>query len=162
MPGKFTLNETLNTLRAIFEKHKHERVCVLGTICVGKSTLISHLLDYNCADIDGFADDLPEEETAYLKRLLQKSWTTETGDEIDRLVYKYVKIKPDCPLFTTVILDCEAVVYLDISDELLAEHCKKRGDSFEDAKNIKDAIENDWNDHKARNDKTFYYLTVTE
>ena len=162
MPGKFTFNETLNALRAIFEKHKNERVCVLGTICVGKSTLINHLLDYNCTDIDGFANDLPEEETAYLSQLLQKSWTTETGNEIDRLVYKYVKVKPGCPFFTTVILDCEAVVYLDISDELLAEHCKKRGDRFEDAKKIKETIENDWNDHRARDDKTFYYLTVTE
>ena len=33
--GSFTIIETINTLKAIFEKHKEERVCVIGTICVG-------------------------------------------------------------------------------------------------------------------------------
>jgi hypothetical protein len=61
------------------------------------------------------------------------------------LIYKFCKVKPGCPLFTSVIVDCEAVVYLDISDELLAVHCEKRGSSFEDSKNIKEAIEGDWN-----------------
>lgn len=48
--------------------------------------------------------------------------------------YKYAKIIPGCPMFGTVIVDCEAVVYLDISDDLLIEYCKKRGESFKDAK----------------------------
>ena len=94
--------------------------------------------------------------------LAKEPWTTECGNEIDRLVYKYAKVKPGYPLFTTVIIDCEAVIYLDISDDLLTEHCKKRGYSFEDSKSIKEAIEGDWNSHKAKNDKVFYYLTVTE
>jgi hypothetical protein len=84
------------------------------------------------------------------------------GDEVDRLVYEKVKIKPGFPLFGTVILDCEAEVYLDIDDDLLMEHCKKRGASFTDAKNMKKAIEGDWNNHKEKNEKVFYYLKVTE
>ena len=163
MSGRFTVNETLNTLKAIFEKHKDERVCVLGTICVGKSTLLNQLPEYKCEDLDDVLwPSIPEEEKNLMNQLLKEPWTTELGNEIDRLIYKYGKVKPGCPLFTSVILDCEAVVYLDISDDILADHCKKRGDSFEDSKNIKEAIEGDWNYHKAKNDKIFYYLTVSE
>lgn len=163
MAGKFTVNETLNTLRVILEKHKEDRVCVIGTTCAGKSTLLNQLPEYNCEDLDEVLwPNIPEEEKELMNHLLKMPWTTELGNEIDRLVYKFGRVKPGYPLFSTVILDCEAVVYLDISDELLAAHCEKRGVGFEDSKNIKEAIEGDWNNHKLKNDKIFYYLTVTE
>ena len=162
MPGNFTIIETLNTLKAIFEKHKDERVCVIGTPCVGKSTLLEHLPD-NCEDLDSVLwPNIPAGEMVLFNELIKKPWTIECGNEIDRLIYKFCKIKPGCPLFTSVIVDCEAVVYLDISNDLLAKHCEKRGSSFEDSKNIKEAIENDWNSHKEKGDKIFYYLSVTE
>ena len=163
MSGKFTIIETLNTLKAIFEKHKNERVCVLGTICVGKTTILGQLAEYNCEDLDDVLwPIIPKEETEYLNELLAKPWTTECGNEVDRLTYKYAKVKIGYPLFSTVIVDCEAVVYLDISDEILAKHCEKRRTSFEDSKNIKQAIERDWDNHKSKGNKTFYYLTITE
>jgi len=156
----FTSEETINTLKAIFEKHRNERVCVLGTICAGKSTLLKQLSGYNCLDMDDeLWPSLTQEETAFLN---QTPWTEEMGDEIDRLAYKYLMVKPGYPLFTTVILDCEAVVYLDISDRLLMAHCEKRGESFTDAKSIKEAIESDWNAHKAENKKIFYYVMLTQ
>jgi broad-specificity NMP kinase len=163
MPGRFTVDETLNTLKAIFEKHKNERVCVIGTVCVGKSTLLNQLEDYNCEDLDAVLwPFIPEDEMSLFSKSAKEPWSSEFGKEIDRLIYKYAKVKPGKPLFTTVIIDCEAVVYLDISDDLLADHCKKRGDSYEDSKKIKEAIEGDWNNHKDKNDKILYYLTVTE
>lgn len=163
MSGKFTMNETLTTLKAIFEKHKDERVCVLGTTCVGKSTLLHQLPEYNCEDLDSVLwPNIPSEEKVLFDQLLQKPWTKELGDEVDRLTYKFAKVKKGCPLFTTVIIDCEAIVYLDISDELLLSHCNKRGVSFEDSKKMKEAIEADWNNHKEKNNIKFYYLTVTE
>lgn len=154
MRGVFTVNETINTLKAIFEKHKNERVCVIGTVCVGKSTILNQLQEYHCEDLDAVLwPYIPIEEMALFSKLSKEPWSIEFGNEIDRLIYKYAKIKPGSPLFTTVIVDCEAVVYLDISDELLAEHCLKRGDSFKDSKQIKEAIEGDWNNHKEKNDK---------
>jgi len=61
------------------------------------------------------------------------------------------------------MLDCEAVVYLDISEKLLKEHCKKRGDTnIIDALFVKKYIEMNLNNHEAKNGKVFYYLTVTE
>jgi len=162
MPGNFTINETINTLNAIFEKHKNDRVCVIGTPCVGKTTLLKHLPN-NCEDLDSVLwPHIPEDEMKLFHQLSQKPWTLEFSNEIDRLIYKFSKVKIGCPLFTSVIVDCEAVVYLDISDEILATHCKKRNESFEDSKKIKKAIENDWNNHKAKNNKLFYYITVTE
>jgi len=163
MPGIFTINETLNTLKAIFEKHNDERVCVIGTVCAGKSTILNKLAEYGCEDLDAVVWPLiPEDEMVVFNQLAKDPWSEDFGNEIDRLIYKYAKVKPGNPLFTSVIIDCEAVVYLDISDDLLAAHCKERGVSYEDAKKIKEAIEGDWNNHKGINEKTFYYLTITE
>ncbi len=158
MSGNFTLKETINTLEAIFERHKNERIYVLGTTCCGKSTLISQIP--NCVDMDSIAFiDITAEESAIIN---QTPWTKEVGDMVDKIVYRNVKIQPGFPVFGTVIVDCEVVVYLDISDELLAKHCEKRGASFQDAKQMKEAIEEDWNNHKAQNSKLFYYITMLE
>ena len=74
----------------------------------------------------------------HMKEIIEFS---ELGDFIDRLVYERISVKPGHPLFTTIIVECDVVIYLDISEALLAEHCKKRGNSFTDAKNVKDAVE---------------------
>ena len=158
MPAEFTIDETINTLKAIFEKHVNDRVFVLATICCGKTTLVSKIP--NCMDADDIAFvDITEKELAIIS---QVPWTKEVGDTVDSLVYRNVKIKPGYPVFGTVIVDCEVVVYLDINDDLLAEHCKKRGKIFTDAKNIKEAIERDWNYHKAQKNKMFYHVTMHE
>lgn len=73
-----------------------------------------------------------------------------------------ITIKAGYPLFSTIIVDCDVVVYLDISNELLVEHCKKRGNDFTDAKNVKEAVEEDWNSHREKGGKTFYYLVLVE
>ncbi len=158
MPGIFTADDTISTLNAIFEKHRHERVLVLATICCGKTTLVSKIPD--CVDADDMAfSDITQEE---LEIINQTPWTKEVGDTVDNLVYRNVKIQPGHPVFGTVIVDCEAVVYLDINDDLLLKHCEKRNKSFEDAKSIKEALEGDWNNHKFQNIKKFYYVTMLE
>lgn len=40
--------ETINALKAIFEKHENERICVLATTCCGKTTLLRQIP--NCVD----------------------------------------------------------------------------------------------------------------
>lgn len=158
MSGQFTINETINTLKAIFEKHKEERIYVLATICCGKTTLIERIP--NCVDMDSIAFvNITEEEATILNKT---PWTKEVGDMVDSLVYRNVKVRPGYPVFGTVIVDCDVVVYLDINDELLKKHCKKRNADFADAKKIKEAIEDDYNNHKSMNDKLFYYVTMLE
>lgn len=158
MSGQFTIKETINTLKAIFEKHKTERIYVLATICCGKTTLIQQIT--NCVDMDSIAFvNITDKEAAILNKT---PWTKEVGDMVDSLVYRNVKVQPGHPVFGTVIVDCDVVVYLDISDELLEKHCKKRNVNFTDAIKIKEAIESDWNNHKLKNDKLFYYVTMLE
>lgn len=150
--------ETINALNAIFDKHKKERICVLGTTCCGKTSLLKQIPDGIDLD-DELWPQLSKEEAEFIS---QKPWTNEIGDFIDKLVYEKISVKVGHPLFTTIIVDCDVVVYLDISDELLAEHCKKRGNNFSDSKNVKNSIEEDWNNHRKKGGKTFYYLTMTE
>ena len=158
MAIQISAQETVNALHAIFERHKKDRICVLGTTCCGKTTLLKQIP--GCVDLDEeLWPQLTGEEADFISR---KPWTKEIGDFIDNLVYERISVKPGHPLFTTIIVDCEAVVYLDINDALLAEHCRKRENSFTDAKKVKDAVEEDWNHHREKGGKTFYYLFVTE
>ena len=49
--------------------------------------------------------------------------------------------------------------------ELLAvesQHCKKRGTPFQDAKNVKRAIEDTLNIQRENDEKIFYYLNITK
>ena len=161
MVKNFTSAETVNALKIIFEKHQSERICVIGTMCCGKTTLIKQLPQYNCIDVDDeFWPQIPEKE---IKILSQTPITKKIFDSIYKLMCEKVTVKPGFPLFGVAILDCEVVVYLDISEKLLEEHCIKRGDtSFADALFIKKCIEEYWNTHKKKSEKTFYCLTITE
>ena len=158
MSIKVSNQEIINSLKATFEMHKNERICVLGTTCCGKTTLLRQIP--NCIDLDdALWPQLTIEEADFIS---QKPWTKEIGDYIDKIVYERITIKAGYPLFSTIIVDCDVVVYLDISNELLAEHCKKRGADFIDARNVKEAVEQDWNSHRERGGKTFYYLVLVE
>ena len=158
MALKTSAQETINALNAIFEKHKEERICVLGTTCCGKTTLLRQMK--HCVDLDDeLWPQLTKEEADFIS---QKPWTNEIGDFIDKLVYERVSVMAGHPLFTTIIVDCDVVIYLDISDALLEKHCKIRGVDFADSKNVKEAVEEDWNHHREKGGKTFYYLMVTE
>lgn len=156
MEIEMPLQETINELKAIFEKHTNERICVLGTTCCGKSTLQEQIP--GTVDMDEVLwPQLTKDEEAYI---CQKPWTKEIGNFTNTLVKERVTIQQGRPLFSLILLECEVIVYLDISDELLKEHCKKRGSEFRDAKNVKDAIERAWNSQQKNQNKTFYYLHI--
>jgi len=154
-------NETVNALKTIFEKHKNERVCVIGTMCCGKTTLINQLPEYNCVDVDD--EFWPQISQKEIERLSETPITYATMDYIFKHMHEKITIKPGRPMFGVLILDCEVVVYLDISEELLKKHCHTRGDTtLRDALFVKKLVEENWHDHKERNEKTFYYLTIAE
>lgn len=158
MAIKTSVQDTINALNVIFEKHKNDRVCVLATTCCGKSTLQEQIS--GTVDMDEVLwPQLTKDEEAYI---CQKPWTREIGNFTSKLVKERVTVKAGQPIFSLILLDCEVIVYLDISDELLAEHCKKRGSAFQDAKNVKNAIENTVNSQRENNDRVIYYLNVTE
>lgn len=127
----------IEELMQIFNDNKDKRICVLGTTCTGKSTLITNANIGVDMDKEIFPL-LTEEETEYVCRT---PWTEEIGNKMDELVRAKLSIKPGTPMFGTVLLDCDLIVYLHIDDELLFERTKLRNADFNNAKNMQQKIE---------------------
>lgn len=127
----------INNLKNILENNKNKRVCVVGTSCTGKTTYLEYAKDG--LDMDKIIFPLlSQEEKEYV---CQTPWTEEIGKEMDRLVKERIQIQAGQPVFGTVIIDCDLIVYLNISEELLRQRTKSRNISFDDAKRMKDNIE---------------------
>ena len=127
----------IEELRQLFIDNKDKRICVLGTTCTGKTTLINESKMGVDMDEEIFPL-LTEEETEYV---CQTPWTEEIGNKMDELVRTRLSIKPGVPMFGTVLLDCDLIVYLHITDDLLLERTKSRNVDFNNAKNMQLKIE---------------------
>lgn len=133
---KDNLAETLNIL---LEENKDKRIIVIGTTCTGKTTLLKNIK--NAYDMDDLVFPLlTKEEEEYV---CQSPWTPEIGKTMGRLVKERVKAEKGKPLFGTVLLDCDLIVYLKITDKRLKERVSSRNSVFEDAKNMQKSIENE-------------------
>lgn len=127
----------IEELRQIFIDNKDKRICVLGTTCTGKTTLINE--SNMGVDMDEEIFSLiTEEENEYV---CQTPWTEEIGNTMDELVRTRLRINPGVPMFGTVLLDCDLIVYLHITDDLLLERTKSRNVDFNNAKNMQLKIE---------------------
>jgi len=127
----------IEELRQLFIDNKDKRICVLGTTCTGKTTLINE----SNMGVDMDEEIFPlltEEETEYV---CQTPWTEEIGNKMDELVRTRLRINPGVPMFGTVLLDCDLIVYLHITDDLLLERTKSRNVDFNNAKNMQLKIE---------------------
>lgn len=131
------MNSNMEDLLRIFDENKNKRICVLGTTCTGKSTFISRM---NIGeDMDKLIFPLlTQDESDYV---CQTPWTEEIGNVMDELVLTKLTIKPGIPLFGTVLLPCDLIVYLHINDELLLERTTLRNVDFDNAKNMQSKIE---------------------
>ena len=130
---------SIENLVTIFQQNRDKRICVLGTTCTGKTTIINEAN----VGIDMDAEIFPlltEEETEYVCRT---PWTEEIGAKMDELVRTKLTIQRGVPMFGTVLLDCDLIVYLHISDELLLERTRLRNVDFMNAKNMQQKIENE-------------------
>lgn len=121
----------------IFEENRDKRICVLGATCTGKTTLIKGTNIGLDMDEEIFPL-LTQEETEYVCRT---PWTQEIGNRMDELVRTKLSIKQGTPMFGTVLLDCDLIVYLHINDDLLLERTKLRNTDFSNAKNMQLKIE---------------------
>ncbi len=131
--------ELINELSRILADNKNKRIVVVGTTCTGKSTFLNNI--ENAHDMDELVfPKLTKEEHDYV---CQHPWTPEIGETMDRLVKENIKIESGKPVFGTVVLDSDLIVYLHISDELLKKRTELRGANFEDAKNMQKQIEED-------------------
>lgn len=127
----------INDLKKVLEQNTDKRVCVVGTSCTGKSTYLKSAK--NGLDMDEIIFPLlTEQEKEYV---CQTPWTEEIGQTMNRLVRERIKIQPGQPVFGTVIIDCDLIVYLNISDDLLRKRIQRRGVNYNDVKMMKDNIE---------------------
>ncbi len=133
------IEASIDNLLTIFNENSNKRICVLGTTCTGKTTLINELNIGIDMDKEIFPL-LTQQETDYV---CSTPWTEEIGEKMDELVRTKLSIKSGTPMFGTVLLDCDLIVYLHISDELLLERTKLRNADFMNAKNMQKKIEDE-------------------
>lgn len=132
-----TNNQALSRLREVLDAHSDKRICVLGTTCTGKSTLASQIPGARDQDDEVFPKLSPQ-EVEFVCRI---PWTPEIGEAMIRFVRERVQSTAGRPLFGTVVVDCDLIVLLKISDELLQQRCEERGVEFADARNMQSQIE---------------------
>lgn len=130
-------NTLIDNLKNIFENNKDKRICVIGTTCTGKTTLVN--IFEESEDMDKLIfPKLTKEEMDYV---CQTPWTEKIGNTMNNLVRTRLNITPGNPLFGTVLLDCDLIVYLHISDDKLLERTSLRNVDFTNAKNMQTKIE---------------------
>lgn len=127
----------IEKLKQIFNQNKKKRICVLGTTCTGKTTLINKINIGLDMDEEIFPL-LTKEETEFV---CKTPWTEEIGKKMDELVRTKLKIQPGYPMFGTVLLGYDLIIYLHINDELLKKRTKLRNVDFKNAKKMQTKIE---------------------
>ena len=120
----------------LLEQHQDKRVIVVGGTCIGKSTMLSQISGARDMDAEVFPQ-LTKEESDYV---CQDPWTEEIGRTMTNFVRERVKSAPGRPVFGTVVIDCDFIVLLNISDGLLAVRTASRNVSFSNAKNMHQQI----------------------
>ena len=126
----------IEQLKEILDKNNDKRVIVVGTTCSGKSTLIKKI--ESAKDMDDLVFPLlSKDEKDYV---CQDVWTKDIGKTMTRLVKERVIVENGKPVFGTVVLDCDLIIFLNVKDSLLRERCNTRKVKFENAKNMKRQI----------------------
>lgn len=88
----------IEELVKIFNENNDKRICVLGTTCTGKTTLINNINIGVDMDKEIFPL-LSKEETEYVCRT---PWTKEIGKKMDELVKTKLSIKPGIPMYCDI------------------------------------------------------------
>jgi hypothetical protein len=129
---KHTNDPIVLGLGTLLAKHADKRVIVVGTTCTGKTTMLAHIPSARDQDKEVFAK-MTKSEAEYV---CQTPWTPEIGKTMTRLVRRYVKSEVGKPVFGTVVIDCDLIIELKISDRLLQERTARRQAQFSDAKHM--------------------------
>ena len=127
----------LEKLKTILETNKDKKITVIGTTCVGKTTLLKNIPEGIA--ISELAPKLTkEEENFYYNAPL----TRENNKKMLEMRAKRAFVKAGQPAFGTgIAFGTELVVYLTISDELLKKRTETRNVDFEQAKLMQTFIE---------------------
>lgn len=123
-------------IKNILADNNDKRICVVGTTCTGKSTMLKEIP--NAFDMDELIFPLlTKEENDYV---CQSPWTEQVGQYMDKLVREKIKIEIGKPVFGTVVIDSDLIIYLDIDEELLKERTELRNADYENAFNMNQKI----------------------
>ncbi|WP_394923313.1 hypothetical protein [uncultured Robinsoniella sp.] len=136
---KVESNKAADVLNSILQRFADKSICVVGTSCCGKTSFARYIGNCVCME-EAMCYLFSEQE---LQQVMQSPWTTEIGETMDRLVNSKIKTQPGFPIFGTVVMDSDLVVYLNISNGMLVARCEEQGISFEDASLMKEKIERD-------------------
>lgn len=129
-------------LRRVLHGHTDQRVAVLGPPCVGKSTILRHIPEALDMDMVLFLQLSPGEK----QLVFRKPWSPSVGKEMKRLACSKIVVSPGRPVFATVVIEVDFIIYLKIDDSLLQKRVVLRQDrrqSFEDVKGIQKQLEAD-------------------
>lgn len=142
-----TKDKTLiDDLNKIFSSNEDKRINVVATSCAGKSTLLKYF--ENAIDMDeALFPLLTKEESDYV---CSYPWTESIGLCMDNLARTKLSITPGHPLFSTVILDADIIVFLHIDDAELKSRCLKRKSNFENCLSMQSKIEEELKNYKEK------------
>ena len=129
--------EIINNLKYIIDANRDKRVVVVGTTCTGKSTLLTKIPGSIDMDESVFPK-LSKQEREYV---CQTPWTEEIGITMNKLTKERVNVEAGKPVFGTIVLDSDLIIYLKISEYILQQRCAARKVNYEDAKNMGAIIE---------------------
>lgn len=135
--GKDYESKLISNLAYILDANKDKRVVVVGATCTGKSTLLTKIS--GAVDMDELV--FPKLSIEERDCVCRTPWTEEIGKTMTKLTKERVKVERGKPVFGTVVLDCDLVVYLKISEYVLQQRCAARGVNYEDAKNMGNYID---------------------
>lgn len=129
--------DNLSEIKSLLDINKDKRIVVVGTSCTGKSYLLKDIPEGKDMD-DLIFPLLSKAETEYVNR---DPWTPEIGKFMTNVVKERIKVKAGQPVFGTVVLDSDLIIYLVIDDELLKERTNLRQVNFNNAKNMQKQLE---------------------
>jgi len=127
------------SLNRIFEENRNKRICVVATSCAGESTILHSFKEALDMD-DELFPLLTKDESDYV---CGYPWTEDIGKFMDNLAKSKLNIIPGHPLFGTVVLDADIIVFLHIDEKILKSRCLKRKVSLENSLNMQRKIEED-------------------
>jgi energy-coupling factor transporter ATP-binding protein EcfA2 len=123
------MNISESDLKDFLKANEEKRICVVGTSCSGKSTLVKTIPGAIDMDSEVFVG-MSREDFDFV---CQTPWTPEISVRMEDIARRTMSVEPGKPVFGTVVLDCDLVVVLTLDQSLLRERCEKRNVDFQSA-----------------------------
>lgn len=133
-------------MKKLFADNIEKRICVVGSSCVGKSTLLGYLPE--AVDMDdllfgnkqkGISPLLTQKEIDYVCVV----WTPEVGQFMTQKANELIKIEAGHPVFGTIVFPSDLVIEITVPDNILRERIRRRNTDEKDVFNMKVQIESE-------------------